>query len=347
MHVLSRSCQKRVIRVGIKEFRHLKKSLHDIESNTKKSQKLENSIRSSGTKVKSLKSEIKGILRVLIPTEEIEQTKQKISYLEPEIEKQKASCDETLSLIKKKGAMEGFPTMMFSSAEKKIKDELREKIEKKDLRRSALRALVMIIVLSHFIPDWIADYEDYYLPWTCDNGEVIEQTSLQDGVNDCSDGSDEAESGFWDPLTRAEGDTDNYQIGWVLVVGVLLLGGIFLVLVAYGSAFVAEDIKLEDELLLYPGYAEALKENQRLGRSLTKKQNKLSKLNSRIMPLKNRVKKGEDQGGGIITLERKLKNQEKKKLELESEAASVAEETDTLWEGIRHLLPHSNLLKLD
>jgi hypothetical protein len=322
--------------MGIKKFEHLKKSLSNIESNTKKSQKLENAIWDSGSKIESLTSQIEEIRPQLESAEQIARRKEEISKLEARRERQEASVEKAVSEVKKKGAVEGFPSVMFKSAEQKIKKELEE--ERK--RRSVRNARIMLVVLAFAIPTVYLEIYDHFLPWTCDNGEVIEETSLLDGVNDCSDGSDEEEE-FWGN-TRAENSSVQFPCGMIILAIAFLGVGFMLVASAYG------DDEISVDLGLYPGYAEALKENQRLQRSLAGKRKQLKNIVSSLDPSSKKLTRIEKElPEKLDSLETALENQEKKKLELESEAASVAEETDALWEGIRHLLPHSNLLKSD
>ena len=337
MHFLSRSCQKRVIRMGIKEFGHLKKSLSTIESNTKRSRKLKNGIRNSVKRIGSLKTEI-GVIRPLLESaEQIAQRKELISKLEAQLERRGASVNKAVSEVKKKGGVEGFPNMMFKSAATKIKKKLLEKRKK----GNSAKKIVMFLVLLYVIPNVYLAWEDHFLPWTCDNGEVIEQTSLIDGVNDCSDGSDEDEAG-WLSLSRAEENDTDYDMGRVIVVIVLLI-----VWGALVSA-VGNNENIDEDLRLYPGYAEAKKKNARLQNSLNLKEEELAATRRLIASeSKELAHIGQKLPAELDSLENDLEKEEKKKSELESEAASVAEKTDALWEGIRHLLPHSNLLKSD
>jgi septal ring factor EnvC (AmiA/AmiB activator) len=322
--------------MGIKEFEHLKKSLSNIESNTKKSQKLENAIRGSGSKIESLTSQIEKIRPQLESAEQIAQRKEEISKLEARREMQEASVEVADSEVKKKGAMEGFPNMMFKSAAKKIKKELKEKRK----RRGGRTQTVMFLVLLFVIPTVYLSIYDYYLPWTCDNGEVIEHTSLVDGVNDCSDGSDEEEY-FW-TSSRAEEGHSFFVLGMGILAIVFLVVGFMLVGLARG------DDDISGDLQLYPGYAEAEKKNDKLQDSLKWEKAELAATRRLIAPKsKGLTHIGKKLPAKLDSLENDLEKEEKKKSELESEAASVAEKTDALWEGIRHLLPHSNLLKSD
>ena len=102
-------------------------------------------------------------------------------------------------------------------------------------------SLALGIIISH---QFLYNPEPFM--WECDDGEMsITILSVHDGVNNCADGSDESESGFFESYTRAEEALMKYEddsdLEWNLFLGICCISPVAILIILLAFQWESEE----------------------------------------------------------------------------------------------------------
>jgi len=252
-----------------------------------------------------------------------------------------------------------------SKAESKFEDfvnENQQNISDNDIKINTLRnyesgnyifVLAMFIIFSGLISGGVYGYyssenNSSRGEWVCDDGQVIDLLDVWDGTIHCSDGSDEAESGYFQSETRAEEayySDEHSDLNWAELrlqtepIFMFAIPGVILLVFAFWYHEIkSAPIEIEMKRLVA--------ENQKLKQKKAKLESKIDSWKLKTWKLTEKKDKRERRIKDIPGIK-------KQKVEVELNVGSIKssiiktileiEKCQTMtaenWDSIKHLIP--------
>ena len=185
--------------------------------------------------------------------------------------------------------------------------------------------------------------------WVCDNGEIIGLLDVQDGIEDCSDGSDEEEYVFSDSRSEDARDSDEYgelsdaqwgtfftKAGGKALPGLVFVGIAIVYYSLRNKPLQAKIVKLKEGLKDRSKKEKSLKDNVKswkrktstLRKSIKEKENKITSIENQKLEIRKSQNKLENTVSEIDMAKLYIEKSEEKEVEL--------------WESIRDIIPFGN-----
>ena len=323
--------------MGIKEFNHLKESLSKIEENNRKSLDDIERKKKIHKRIGELSRQISETRTKISSDSDISEMKTKLSQLKESEIRHIEVITGMREEVQVRSRWAAFPELSFEEAEVRMREQSKRKREK-----IGTLAIVLLVLTGCFLTiNTYLKVEENYSPWTCDNGEVIHQDGLLDGENDCSDGSDEAKSGFWDDLTRAESDEDSHEMAAFIVAG----------LVAATCWWIFSRIdewKKDDSIneMMFPDYVDEKFEFLRKKEQISIEETSIRRMKDQIKSISSEItKQAQTLPSRLESYQTKHNNLNKESSDLQRKIEVYERDNEVLWEGIAHLIPHSDLVR--
>ena len=138
--------------------------------------------------------------------------------------------------------------LSFPKYKKVLEKEKEQKLERGPFLANTKILFVSIIVVSLWASLASSGYANLTTPypWACDNGEEISILNVDDDVEDCADGSDEDDEGFWSTSDSEQARIDYSNYKFFLLLGIIILSLVIVVfLIGYAGMLHSDKYKEE------------------------------------------------------------------------------------------------------